>query len=140
MGGKRNTIQRQLVLDAVRELNIHATAEQVYEYVVESHPSISKATVYRNLSQMSDAGELLNIGAFHGSIHYDHNCHEHYHFICEECKRVFDVPACFPDLYSNLADIDGFEIRSYNLSLCGVCRDCIAGNGAVYIRNGTKLA
>ena len=124
MSSKRNTIQRQLVFNAVRDLNIHATAEQVYEYVVFNHPSISKATVYRNLNQMSDAGELLNIGSFHGAIHYDHNCHDHYHLICEECKRVFDIPACFPDIYGELTDIDGFEIRSHNLSFSGVCREC----------------
>jgi len=124
MVSKRNTIQRQLVYNAVRELNIHATAEQVYEYVVIDHPSISKATVYRNLSQMSDAGELLNIGSFYGSVHYDHNCHDHYHFVCEECKRVFDIPACLPDLYDELDDIDGFEIRSHNLSFSGLCREC----------------
>jgi len=70
---KRNTIQKQLVLDAVKELNIHATAEQVFEYVVKKHTSISKATVYRNLSQMAESGELLNIGSFYGSAHYDHN-------------------------------------------------------------------
>ena len=124
MTSKRNTIQRQLVFDAVRELNIHATAEQVYEYVVAIHPSISKATVYRNLSQLSDAGELLDIGSFHGSVHYDHNCHDHYHFICDDCKRVFDIPACFPDLYTGLSDIEGFEIRNHNLSFSGVCKEC----------------
>jgi len=126
MVSKRNTVQRQLIFNAVRELNIHATAEQVYDHVVANHPSISKATVYRNLSQLSDAGELLNIGSFHGSVHYDHNCHDHYHFICEKCKRVFDIPACFPDLYGGLTGIDGFEIRNHNLSFGGVCRECRA--------------
>ena len=124
MESKRKTIQKQLILDAVRELDSHATAEQVYEYAVKKHPTISKATVYRNLSQMSDAGELLNIGNFYGSAHYDHNCHQHYHFICEACRRVFDIPACFPGICADLAEMDGFEIKGHNLSFNGVCRDC----------------
>jgi len=128
---KRNTIQRKLVSDAVRELATHPTAEQVYEFLVERHSSISRATVYRNLNQMSVAGELSNIGSFFGSIHYDHKCHNHYHFICEECKQVFDIPAYLPDLSSKLADMDGFEVRNHSLSFNGLCPSCISTQDAL---------
>jgi len=124
MGAKRNTIQRQLILEAVRELNIHPTAEQVYAHVVGKHPSISKATVYRNLGQMAESGELMYIGSFCGSAHYDHNCHDHYHFMCEECQRVFDVNLSFPALYGPLAGMEGFEIKGHHLDFHGLCREC----------------
>ena len=120
---KRNTIQRQLVLNAVKELDIHANAEQVYEYVIAVHPSISKATVYRNLSQLTEAGELLNIGSFYGSTHYDHNCHDHAHFICESCKRVIDINTRFPGIDS-ITDMENLEIKSYNISFSGLCENC----------------
>ncbi|MCL2838196.1 MAG: transcriptional repressor [Oscillospiraceae bacterium] len=119
---KRNTIQRQLILNAVEELNIHATAEQVYEYVVRKYPTISKATVYRNLGQMAESGELLNIGSFYGQTHYDHNCHKHYHFMCKDCRRVFDVEGDFDDLFGKFSGIDGFDIT--NISFNGLCCDC----------------
>jgi len=120
----RNTVQRQLILDAVKELDIHATAEQVYEFVTHKHPSISKATVYRNLNQMSQAGELLNIGAFSGRTHYDHRCHEHSHFVCEACSRVFDVESDFSDIVDRVAGHHGFDVRNYQLSFEGLCWDC----------------
>jgi len=123
MEKKRNTIQRQMVYNAVKELNIHASAEQVYEHVVATHPSISKATVYRNLSQLSDSGELLNIGSFYGASHYDHKCHEHYHFICEVCKCIIDVDFCFPDV-KKYTQTDGLDIRGHSLSFFGVCNEC----------------
>ena len=50
-----------------------ATAEQVYGHVAAEHPSISKATVYRNLGQMVEAGELINIGSFYGAAQRDKN-------------------------------------------------------------------
>ncbi|MCL2807586.1 MAG: transcriptional repressor [Coriobacteriia bacterium] len=121
---KRNTIQRQLVLDAVCELASHPTAEQVYEYVVDKHPSISKATVYRNLSMLSEYGELLNIGSFHGSIHYDHNCSYHCHFICENCKQVFDISTQLPNVFDDLREMHGFEIKGHSLSFNGLCPNC----------------
>ena len=123
MNAKRNTIQKNLIYNAVKELNIHANAEQVYEYVVAVHPSISKATVYRNLGQMAQSGELLNIGNFYGATHYDHNCHDHYHFICEKCKRVFDINTRFPDV-ENIKSPDGIKIKTHNLSFSGVCDEC----------------
>jgi len=123
MDNKRNTIQKQLVYNAVKELDIHANAEQVYEYVVALHPSISKATVYRNLSQMAESGKLLNIGNFYGSTHYDHNCHDHYHFICEECKQVFDINSSFPEV-NKLTEFEGLDIKSHNLSFFGTCSSC----------------
>jgi len=124
MTGKKNTVQRSLILQAVKALNIHASAEQVFEYVVKSHPSISKATVYRNLSQMAASGELLNIGDFYGAAHYDHNCHEHYHFICENCKRIFDIEGDFSDIFGRVNGKDGLHIKNFNLSFNGLCRAC----------------
>lgn len=44
----RTTIQKELVLDAVKQLHNHATADEVYELVQSAHPNISKGTVYRN--------------------------------------------------------------------------------------------
>ena len=124
MDNKRNTIQRKLILAALKELNIHATAEQVYEYVAAEHPSISKATVYRNLGNMAELGEIINIGNFYGSAHYDHACHNHYHFICEKCKKVFDVHSYFPEICDHITNADGFEIKSHSLSFSGLCHEC----------------
>jgi len=119
----RNTIQRQLVYKAVCELDIHANAEQVYDHVTKAYPSISKATVYRNLGQMVESGELLNIGNFYGSTHYDHNCHDHYHFICDKCKQVFDIEVDFKHINKD-ARTDGLEIKGHNLSFFGLCSTC----------------
>ena len=54
----RNTVQRAMTLEAVRRLHAHPTAEEVYRQVAAEHPSVSRATVYRNLRQLAEiAGE-----------------------------------------------------------------------------------
>ena len=123
MEARRNTIQRQLVYDAVKDLDIHANAEQVYKHIITTHPSVSRATVYRNLNQLADSGEIMSIGNFYGTTHYDHNSYEHYHFICEKCKRIFDISNCFPDVKS-LTHTEGLEIKSHSLSFSGLCNEC----------------
>jgi Fe2+ or Zn2+ uptake regulation protein len=87
---------------------------------------MSKATVYRNLAQMAEAGELLNIGSFNGSAHYDHNCYDHYHFVCTECGQIFDSPIgeAYADVLRNLTTMEGFRTTGYSLSFTGVCKGC----------------
>ena len=120
----RDTIQRRLILAALEELDIHATAEQVYGHVCAAYPSISKATVYRNLRQMAESGEIADIGILDGSTHYDHRLHRHYHFVCESCGRIFDVAGNIGELCAAIGETDKHEIRGHSLHFAGLCRDC----------------
>ena len=69
----RNTVQRQIVLQAVRSLHDHPTADSVYAVVAAEHPSISKATVYRNLNQLALQGEILRVPVPTGADRFDFN-------------------------------------------------------------------
>ena len=130
MNCKKNTAQRQLILNAVKELDMHPTAEQVFEHVVVRRPSIGKATVYRNLKRMAELGELVNVGSFSGSAHYDLNRHRHYHFVCEVCGRIFDVEGDFSDICGRVGGTDGFDVASCDISFRGLCWDCKAEHGS----------
>ena len=57
----RNTIQRQIVLQAVNQMHNHPTADAIYAVIAAQHPTISKATVYRNLNQLAAQGEILRV-------------------------------------------------------------------------------
>jgi len=124
MNKKRNTLQKQLIMNAVRELDIHASAEQVFAHVTEKHSSISKATIYRNLKQMAESGELLEIGIPGSAAHYDHNCHEHYHFMCENCERIVDVEGDITDIFNKIKYEEKIEITGIRLSFVGLCEKC----------------
>ena len=126
MKNKRKTVQQQLIFDAVKELDIHATAEQVVAYLAEKHPAIGRATIYRNLSHMSESGDLLKIPSYYGSTHYDHNCHLHSHFVCGCCKRVVDIEGDFSDIGDRLAKAEGVDITGLHISFSGTCWDCKA--------------
>jgi len=119
---KRNTVQRQIILSAISELASHPTAEEVYAHVVKIHPTISKATVYRNLAQAAKSGEISDIGTFDGATRYDHNTHNHFHFVCEDCKELMDVPDF--DFGEYLNSINGLTVKKVELTLRGVCKNC----------------
>ncbi|MCL2846620.1 MAG: transcriptional repressor [Firmicutes bacterium] len=119
---KRNTVQRQIILDAITQLGNHPTAEMVYSHVVKRHPSIGRATVYRNLSTAASDGEILSVGVLDGAMRFDHNNHAHSHFVCDGCARIIDVPVpCLNEHFASLTDID---ITRAELTLRGLCKNC----------------
>ena len=61
MTSRRNTIQKDLVRDAVYEMRRHVTANEVYEFIKEAYPTIGKGTVYRNLDILVEEGALRKV-------------------------------------------------------------------------------
>ncbi|MCL2532266.1 MAG: transcriptional repressor [Oscillospiraceae bacterium] len=123
---KRNTPQRQIILNAMRSLANHPTVEQVYAHVVQTHPSISKATVYRNLAAAAEADEIAALGTVDGAMHFDHNTEKHFHFVCDCCKTLIDVP--WVELPSQLTLLQGLTIKKVELTLRGLCEGCACAN------------
>lgn len=122
---RRNTIQRAMVLDAVNKLQCHATAEEVYQMVSDEHPNISKGTVYRNLNQLAERGEIRKIEVPGNADRFDHICHDHYHARCLKCGKVFDVEMDYmKDLEKQVKDAHGFEFSGHDLMFKGVCPNC----------------
>lgn len=122
---KRNTIQRTLVLEAVNKLQCHATADEIYRMVVHEHPNISRVTVYRNLNQLSESGDIRKLEVPGSADRYDHLCHHHYHARCLRCGRVFDVEMKYMEgLEQKVEDSSGFEFIGHDLIFKGICSDC----------------
>ena len=123
----RTTRQRALVLEAVRSLHNHPTSADVYDAVREKHPSISRATVYRNLNVLTEQGEVLHIPVAGSADRYDFRCDCHYHAICRECGVVYDVEMPSEDLLSSVRDTHGFLIEGFDIIFTGLCPDCADG-------------
>jgi Fur family peroxide stress response transcriptional regulator len=117
--------QRDIILETLKNNVVHPTAEYLYGILKEKNSGISLATLYRNLNQLSENGIIKKIDGLETSSHFDHNTHEHYHFICDECKRVFDVPVeVAPNIVSKTEETTGFDVKGYDVVLHGICKDC----------------
>lgn len=76
MNNTRNTIQKQVILNAVRELKNHPTSEEVYNHIKPNFPSISLGTVYRNLNLLSENKDIQKISIIDDAIRFDHRTDE----------------------------------------------------------------
>ena len=121
----RQTFQKTLTLDAVKAMHCHPTVDQVYAYVSEKYPEISRATIYRNLNQLSEAGEISRVKNPCGADRFDHITEKHFHFICQECHQLINVN--IPDA-ERLMDIckeqTGCEVMEEQIFFRGLCREC----------------
>ncbi|WRS28293.1 transcriptional repressor [Oscillospiraceae bacterium MB08-C2-2] len=130
---RRNTIQRDLVLQAVRTL-FHPTAEEVYAAVVQQHPTISKATVYRNLNLLIGEGKLRRVVLPGAADCFDHTLSAHYHMKCRFCGKVLDVDLPYQaQLSPGTETQEGFLIEAHDVYFTGLCPQCrrLPGNQSV---------
>ncbi len=117
--------QREKILDVLSNNAVHPTAEYLLDLLKKEHANIGYTTLYRNLNQLAQARIIKKIDGLENSARFDHNTHEHYHFICEKCNRVFDIPkGVAPDLLNNTRKATGFDITSHDIIFHGVCHEC----------------
>ena len=122
---RRNTVQRELVMNAVFSLRCHATADEVYNFIKAEYPNVSKTTVYRNLNLLAEDGSIRKIQIPGEADRFDHNTYDHYHVRCLKCGKVFDVDmAVIPDMESRINDDHGFVFLGCDVVFKGICPDC----------------
>ena len=124
--GLRLTPQRELVLNAVRELG-HATPEDVAAKIHLTHPGINLSTVYRNLETLENVGLVQHTHLGHGGATY-HTAEEltHLHLVCENCGSVGDAPIeAAANFVNTLSDDYGFKTDVTHFAIYGTCADCV---------------
>jgi Fur family ferric uptake transcriptional regulator len=126
------TRQRKVILEEIRRVRNHPSADQVYLMVRKRLPHISLATVYRNLDILSAEGAILKLEMGGGQRRYDGETCAHHHVRCVRCGRIGDIPedACpLPDMAG--VEVEGFLLLTRQIEFTGLCRHCAASREAV---------
>jgi Fur family ferric uptake transcriptional regulator len=127
--GYRTTSPRQLVVRSIAGKDRHFTAEELREQL----PGIGRATVYRCLKLLVEAGILCRVLLEDGNLHYQlsHRGH-HHHLLCVQCGASQDLLGCdIEDVLREVAVSHAFQISGHWLEVYGLCRNCISAPAAV---------
>ncbi len=84
--------QREAIKTFLMSRKDHPTADQIYSAVREEQPNISLGTVYRNLALLEDVGEIQRLHVNGNTDRFDADVSNHYHFVCDCCGCVQDIP------------------------------------------------
>ncbi len=121
----RMTRQRRIILEELRKLRTHPTADEVYDIVRKRVPRISLGTVYRNLEVLSQWGLARKMDLGGTPRRFDGSMEEHYHVRCVGCGEVKDVPVePLRDLEESFRSDTDFQIIGHRLSFVGFCPRC----------------
>ncbi len=123
----KHSRQRDAILAFLKTRKDHPTADTVYKEIRTTMPNISLGTVYRNLSLLSDRGEIIRLSCDGKVDRFDADTHPHYHFICKQCGCVKDISLPYSEQIDQLANetFDG-SITGHTLCFEGYCSDCIS--------------
>jgi Fur family ferric uptake transcriptional regulator len=121
----RMTKQRRVILEELKKMESHPTADDIFQVVRRKLPRMSLGTVYRNLETMSQFGIIRKLEISGSAKRFDAKLDNHYHIRCVKCGGIEDLPVkpfhMIEDLSGKLTD---YKIFGHSLEIVGLCPHC----------------
>jgi len=119
------THQRQKIYQALVSRPGHYSPEEIYDRVRRDLPSISLATVYKNLKTFVEAGMLRDVSHHQGPWRVDANPAPHHHLVCTRCHSITDLDLDRIEPVKLRGRMpSGFRIEKFSVEVQGVCKAC----------------
>lgn len=125
--GLKLTAQRLAIVEQFADDLSHPTAQELYERLTQTFPTMSFATVYNTLDALASAGlsGTLRLG---NAARFDPNTEPHHHAVCERCGAIADIPADTSPSPATVSRVrrsaSGFEVRAVERIYRGLCAAC----------------
>ena len=121
----RSTRQRRNVIDYALSRRGHFTAEQLHNELARRNAGVSRATVYRTLALLVDAGLLREAMDSQGGVRYEPALGHHDHLVCLSCGKVIEFHnPTIESLQRRVCSKHKFVPVEHRLQIAGYCRDC----------------
>jgi Fur family ferric uptake transcriptional regulator len=122
----RLTSQRQVILEELKKVTSHPTANEVYDMVRKRLPRIGLGTVYRNLDLLAEKGIIKKLEVGGEQKRFDGDTSPHYHIRCMQCNRVEDIfIERDMELEKNAASCCNYKILDHHVQFSGICIKCL---------------
>jgi Fur family peroxide stress response transcriptional regulator len=123
--GYKVTPQRLAICKLILSSKDHPSAEQIYQKVKKTYPTISLATVYLTLDLLRNLGLVQELGFSDRSSRYDPNNSLHINVICPKCGKIYDYEAMsVKNLWSQIVAETGLTPLRQRLDLYALCDEC----------------
>ncbi len=125
--GLRLSRGRSGVFKEVMGAHGHFTAEEIAKICIHRRPKVSRATVYRSLREMLEAGIIRGTAFGEKHQHYEHVYDEkpHHHARCVRCSALLEFPDLNEDKrYHPILEKEGFKVLGHEMHFYGICSSC----------------
>ncbi|KAB7885358.1 Fur family transcriptional regulator [Poseidonibacter ostreae] len=117
------TPQRVAIVEELY-LNGHMNIDDLYHKLLAKFPSISLATIYKNINAMVEKVFLSEVKVPNAKSVFELVKEEHAHLVCSECGNIEDVSLDISSVLTEVTSKSQFKIDSTNLVLSGLCCNC----------------
>jgi len=126
MKTRKYSRKRQAIKEKLMSTKSHPTAQWLHNELKNEHPDIGIATVYRNLNEFCESGEIISLGTINGKERFDAATERHDHFICQACGAIVDVAHGCADeeVYAKVLPGTGAVVTAHHVSYYGKCGKC----------------
>jgi Fur family ferric uptake transcriptional regulator len=128
--GSKRSSKRDLIVNVFLRQEGHLTADNLVDLIRQEDQRISRATIYRTLQWMVDAGIARKVDFGEGRFRFEHSYRHprHFHLICKTCNRSFEfLSSDIESLIEEVAAARGFAPRQSVLQIHGTCDACRTG-------------
>lgn len=117
------TPQRLVIMQVLAESHEHPTAEQLFEKVQTSHPTISLGTIYKTLETLHDAGLAQKVNVADSAQRWDANLEPHHHIVCSDTGEIIDfkdeqLDALISSYFAS-KKVSNFSLSNFQIQLNG---------------------
>ena len=126
--------KRDLIVNVFLRQEGQLTADDLFDLIRREDQKISRATVYRTLQWMEEAGIARKIDLGEGRFRFEHSYRHprHFHLICKTCNRSFEfLSSDIEALLEEVAAARNFTARQSVLQIHGTCEACRTGRPVV---------
>ena len=117
------SVQRIAIMNYLKEHKTHPTADEIFNALSSSIPTLSKTTVYNTLKLFTEQGAALCINIEEKNARFDGDVSHHAHFICLGCGCIYDIFTEQLELVA-VKNIDELTITETHLYYNGYCKKC----------------
>jgi Fe2+ or Zn2+ uptake regulation protein len=115
------TIQRTSILESIDAAG-HINIDDIYEGVKKQYPTLSLATIYKNIIMMQENNVIIEVPMNGEKSKYELKKEEHMHLICEACGDIKDTEITSET--KEVLIIENFQVKSSQINLFGLCEQC----------------
>lgn len=117
---ERNTSQKQIILNTIKNM-YHPSAKDICDALAITHPTIGRATVFRNLNSLANRGKIMRIRIPDSADRFEIMTKNHSHFKCDCCGKIIDLDYVPSIAYPKNLE---YHITGYTLLFHGLCKSC----------------
>lgn len=119
------TPQRLEIVDILQKYG-HINIDDLYKTLQKKFPSLSLATIYKNINKMCEKSFLSEVKIPNKKSVYELSKKEHSHVVCSKCNTIIDINLDTSNILNQASSLTNYDLKQSSIILNGICPRCLS--------------